>query len=101
MLNLADDRGLPTHEPHALEPTPEPRIDDQQRLEAQRMIPAASGPKQMQAPSESDSTYASRTAPLLPPDAVDAVAVVVDVGRRTVDGQMRPAHLALVVARDS
>ena len=66
------------------------------------MMLATSGPKQMQASTESDAMHANRTAPLLLPDAVDAVAAMVDAGRRPGDdGQMRPAHLALVVARGS
>ena len=58
------------------------------------MMLTTSGPRQMQAQSEFDAMYASRTVPLLLPDA----AVVVDVaGRRIGDGQMRPAqHLVLV-----
>ena len=93
------DHGLPPHEPHVLEPTPERQSDDQQRPGAQQMMPATSGPKRMQAPKESDATHASRTVPLLLPEAVDAAAVV-DAGRRTGDGQMRPVQL-VPVARDS
>ena len=92
-LSLVGD-GLPMHEPHVLEPTPARRVGDQQTT------PAMSGLKQMQEQTKPDAMHASCTVLLLPL-AVEA-AVVVDVGRRTDVGQMRPAHLALVAAaRDS
>ena len=97
--SLVED-GLPRHEPHVLEPTPARRAGDQQQREAHQTTPAKSGPKQTQEPTKSDAMHASCTVLLLP-DAV-VVAAVVDVGRRTDVGQMRPAHLALVAAaRDS